>query len=364
VTLSPVEEHSQIPARSFLQSQFWASFKCTFGWSKVRLQVHGAEASVYEISILVRNLAGPFSFAYIPHGPEFDGPQEKKQAHLEAIGEALKQLLPRFCLFLRFDPAWYVAGLVTSTSVRQEFSSLLIKGSDVQPPDTVVLDLSLPDDEILASMKPKWRYNIRLAEKKNVLITEESSAALDIFYGLYQQTAARDRIAVHPKSYYEKLFDLAGSFQSADKHLAVHNGDPDNGLKEPAPDLRLWVARHEGQAVACIVTLYYGHTATYLYGASSDEKRNLMPAYALQWAAIKAAKATGCLEYDMFGIPPTQDEQHPMAGLYRFKTGFGGEIRHYPGAWDYVYLPLWYSVFRAAERIRLFWHKRLRKNQG
>jgi lipid II:glycine glycyltransferase (peptidoglycan interpeptide bridge formation enzyme) len=112
-----------------------------------------------------------------------------------------------------------------------------------------------------------------------------------------------------------------------------------------------------------MVTLFFGATATYLYGASSDEKRHLMPSYALQWAAIKAAKAAGCLEYDMYGIPPTNDDQHPMAGLYRFKTGFGGGLRHYPGAWDYVYLPFVYTLFRSAERSRLLWHKKIRKNR-
>lgn len=367
--VTPAKDNKQIPARNFLQSRFWAGFKSMFGWSSVRLLVQTGNIADREVSILVRRLAGPFVFAYVPHGPEIDGTEEEKQAYLTAFGKASREWFPDSCLFLRFDPAWYTVGQADNPPSRIEFCSPLIKASDVQPPDTVVLDLSCSDEETLARMKPKWRYNIKLAEKKGVHVHQESSVAIDTFYELYRQTAARDRITIHPKAYYEQLFKLAASCQAL-------NGKPARDLqdrseintesrpREPLPDLRLWVATHEGQAVASIVTLFYGTTATYLYGASSDEKRNLMPAYALQWAAIKAAKAAGCLEYDMYGIPPTLDEQHPMAGLYRFKTGFGGEIRHYPGAWDYVYLPLWYSVFRAAERIRLFWHKRLRKNQG
>jgi lipid II:glycine glycyltransferase (peptidoglycan interpeptide bridge formation enzyme) len=124
------------------------------------------------------------------------------------------------------------------------------------------------------------------------------------------------------------------------------------------------VARHEGEALAAIITVHYGKEATYLYGASSDERRNLMPAYALQWAAIRAAREAGCSTYDFYGIPPVDDPGHAMSGLYRFKTGFGGEIRHYPGGWDHVLRPVVYEAFRVAERARLFWHKSVRKRLG
>jgi lipid II:glycine glycyltransferase (peptidoglycan interpeptide bridge formation enzyme) len=362
------DENTTIPSRGFLQSRFWAGFKCCFGWTSLRFRVDQEETASYELSVLVRRLVGPFVFAYVPHGPEAEYGSGSSQDYLVHLGAALKEWLPFSCLFMRFDPGWYYVGRDTAMPVRPDFASPLVKASDVQPPDTVVLDLACTEDEQLTRMKPKWRYNIKLAEKKNVIITEEPAAALDIFYDLYQQTAARDRIAVHPKSYYEKLFEHASwyhadSVQSAFIPAgAAEKTKPPSGVQEePRPDLRLWVARHDDQALACIVTLFYGTTATYLYGASSDEKRNLMPAYALQWAAIKAARKAGCLEYDMYGIPPTNDEHHPMAGLYRFKTGFGGELRHYCGAWDYVYRPGVYFLFHAAERIRLLWHKKLRK---
>lgn len=315
----------------------------------MRFEVTGdpaVSAVPYELSVLVRRLFGAFSFAYVPHGPETENQRDSYQDQLVHLGKALRKWLPWTCLFIRFDPGWYHAGCDAEKPDRPLFDRPLRKASDVQPPDTVVLDLSFSDDELLARMKPKWRYNIKLAEKKNVHITEAGSEELGTFFNLYQQTAARDRIAIHPKQYYASLFEHASISHQA----------------EPHPELRLWVARHEGQALACIITLFYGTTATYLYGASSDEKRNLMPTYALQWAAMKAAKAAGCLEYDLYGIPPTNDEHHPMAGLYRFKTGFGGGLRHYPGAWDYLYLPPVYALFRIAERARLLWHKKIRKN--
>jgi lipid II:glycine glycyltransferase (peptidoglycan interpeptide bridge formation enzyme) len=227
------------------------------------------------------------------------------------------------------------------------FERPLVKASDVQPPDSVVLDVTRPDDELLAGMKPKWRYNVRLAEKKGVTVAAEGMKALDDFYDLYRATAARDRIGIHPKDYYARLLSF----------------DPLNPY-EPRPELRLWVARFEGTALAAIMTVFHGHEATYLYGASSDEHRNLMPAYALQWAAMKAAREAGCSSYDFYGIPPVDDPTHAMSGLYRFKTGFGGEIRHYAGAWDYIYKPAAYTAFRAAERARLFWHKTVKKRLG
>jgi lipid II:glycine glycyltransferase (peptidoglycan interpeptide bridge formation enzyme) len=213
----------------------------------------------------------------------------------------------------------------------------------------VLIDLQPSEEAILAAMKAKWRYNVRLAEKKAVTVEEAGIEAVHEFYDLYRATSRRDNIALHPESYYAHLFSLAAERRAA--------GIPGT------PDIRLMIARHEGQALAAIVTLFHGKCATYLYGASSDEKRNLMPAYALQWAAMRAAKAAGCTRYDLFGIPPTDDPAHPMSGLYRFKTGFGGEIAHRAGSWDYPLLGIGYSLFRAAEGARIWWFKDFRKRR-
>jgi lipid II:glycine glycyltransferase (peptidoglycan interpeptide bridge formation enzyme) len=172
---------------------------------------------------------------------------------------------------------------------------------------------------------------------------------LSTFYRLYEETSKRDRIALHPESYYRRLFELASTRNQG------------GGRR---PDLRIWTARHEGDAIAAIITIFWGGQAVYLYGASSNEKRNLMPAYALQWAAIRAAKAAGCGEYDFYGIPPTAAPDHPMAGLYRFKTGFGGRIIHRPGSWDFPLRPMAYSAFRKAEALRLWYYKDFRKRGG
>jgi lipid II:glycine glycyltransferase (peptidoglycan interpeptide bridge formation enzyme) len=133
------------------------------------------------------------------------------------------------------------------------------------------------------------------------------------------------------------------------------------GTGDGQSPVAVWLATHESDVLAGIITIFISGQAVYLYGASSDLKRNLMPAYALQWAAIRAAKASGCAEYDFFGIPPGEDLGHAMAGLYLFKTGFGGRIVHRLGSVDLPVQPWAAAAFTSLERIRLFWHKKVMK---
>ena len=206
--------------------------------------------------------------------------------------------------------------------------------AEIQPVSTVVIDLSVSEDELLSGMKQKTRYNVRLAEKKGVEVTEGDESDLDAWYDLYIETAERDRIALHEREYYRMLFEMCRDRRGEDV------------------DCRLLLAKTEGQLLAGIWVFIYGSSATYLYGASSNEKRNLMPAYALQWTAMRLAKDAGCTRYVSFGIPSTDDPSHPMHGLYRMKTGFGGKILHRPGCWDYPMHPVVYALYRFAEDLR------------
>ena len=358
-----IEETDDWEAEGFLQSAFWGRFKSGFGWSVRGFRVGGPDLPrAFCLSVLVRRLRGPYSFAYVPHGPELELEPGRQGPFLSGLAAALAPFLPAGCAFIRFDPAWHLAEsavgpdsgddgdepsqIAHSAVARPVYGQPLRKGADVQPPDTVVLDIARDDETLLAGMKPKWRYNIKLALKKGVTVSDEGAGSMDVFYSMYEVTSRRDGIALHPKAYYEALF---------------RTGDV-SGKRNP--DLRLWVARHEGQPLAAIITLFHGARATYLYGASSDEKRNLMPAYALQWTAMRAAREAGCTVYDFYGIPPRSDPSHAMAGLYRFKTGFGGTVLHYAGSWDYPLAALPYAAFRAVESVRLFWHKNLKKKLG
>jgi len=287
---------------------------------------------------LSRALAPGVSFAYVPWGPELpaDFPADNGQRTL-ALAELACQLrpfFPRGTAFIRFDPPWFAR-----EDAGEKKPSLCLPfrraGADIQPPDTVLIDLTVPAESILAAMKPKWRYNIGLAEKRGVLVKRPGVGGLEIFYTLLKETAARDGIAIHSVDYYRTLFELFGAV-------------PENSGR----GLRLYTAEHDGDVLAAIVVLLWGKYATYLYGASSGVKRGLMAPHALQWQAMRDAKASGCSVYDLFGIAPDGDPGHPMAGLYRFKTGFGGQIIHRGGSWDYPYSPALYGIFRAVEAAR------------
>ena len=162
---------------------------------------------------------------------------------------------------------------------------------------------------------------------------------------MYEETALRDKISIHSKYYYRKIFELSFDWVES----------------KEGPEIVLFRADYNDQLLAGVIVAVYGNRATYLYGASSNEHRNLMPAYALQWEAIKYAKEKGCSEYDLFGIPPENNPDHPMSGLYKFKTGFGGDILHRPGCWDLPLKPVVYKVYRWAESARLLYYKKIRK---
>lgn len=334
-----------------MQSEFWARFKAETGWHAHLFAAEDAQGGdaagrddepvllVLTRHILSLPLLRFLRFAYVPHGPAAPENRDSAASMLSDLALSVHEQVGEFLVFLRFDLDWekdaHKAWLSGGMPQRMR------RGKDVQVPDTVILDLGRSEEELLAAMKPKWRYNIRLAGKKGVEIGREGPEALETFYGLYLETARRDGIAIHPESYYRTLFSTAADYGDA--------------------SLSIWVARHEGRALASIITLFMGGHATYLYGASSDEKRNFMPAYALQWAAILAARAEGCRDYDFFGIPPDGNPAHPMAGLYQFKTGFGGRILHRAGSVDVVYRPLLYMLVHTAEAARLFWFKTARK---
>ncbi|MDR2901109.1 MAG: peptidoglycan bridge formation glycyltransferase FemA/FemB family protein [Treponema sp.] len=323
-------------AENFLQSGFWGSFKACFGWNVRSFIIEWADETKTPLSVIRRRLMRGISFAYMPWGPQFPKglnlSDEEKSCVLADLAKSLRELLPKDTVFIRFDPPWYSEGAETpAPQIGAPFSR---SGADIQPPDTVILNLEETEDAILEAMKPKWRYNIRLAEKKGVTIRRADEDGLQTFYNLFQATAKRDGIAIHSIEYYETLFSHCKNY-------------PDQ-----TQDIALYLAEHEGEAISGVIILFRGAESVYLYGASADHKRNLMAPYALQWQAIKDAKAASCTSYDFFGIPPNEDPSHPMAGLYRFKTGFGGKIIHRPGSWDFVYRPAVRKIFSAAESFR------------
>ena len=339
-------------AASFLQSGFWGGFKSCFGWEPLAFtvdnQFYGDSSGSAPLLVLRRSLSPGFAVAYIPWGPElppdFPADDKLRGGALEELALALKALLPADTAFIRFDPPWYSEG--PGTPPPQIPPPFVRSGADIQPPDTVLLDLTPSIEDLMAQMKPKWRYNARLALKKGVTLRRAAAEEIGVFYELLKETARRDGIAIHGPEYYKTL---------------LANNTPN--CIAAGIDTRLYLAEHEGDTLAGIVTLFRRKEAVYLYGASSNKKRNFMSPYALQVKAMEDAKAAGCEAYDLFGIPPNNNPAHAMAGLYRFKTGFGGKIIHRPGSWDFPCRPLLYRLFRCAETFRKTLRTARKKNR-
>jgi len=350
ISVEAAEIHDLDRSESLLQSGFWGAFRGRLGWQSLAFRCR-CRADAFGLLVLVRRLAPGFALAYVPHGPEIEEPAANREGFLVALSQALRPYLPR-CVFLRFDLPWGREGLGNHPEVLKNYNGLRKAPMDVQPPSTVILDLRAGEGELLAAMKSKTRYNIRLAARKGVELSIDRQGpserrsvepALAEWYRLYEETARRDRITLHGQQYYRTLFTLAGDYGAG------------------GPELYLLSARHGGEFLAGIILALKGKRAWYLYGASSDIKRNLMPGYALQWRAILLAKERGCRCYDLFGIPPDDDPEHPMHGLFRFKTGFGGQVINRLGCYDLSYRPLLYRLYRLAEALRAAYFRRWRK---
>lgn len=349
VTLKKIALEALDGGDNLLQSGFWGAHKERFGWAAHAFVVGSRDASAgdgqLQLLVLRRNLGAGQSIAYVPHGP--DGGIEAVEGSLLApVARELLRALPAGTLFVRFDLPGPVTGgesAPVKAAYREALPGLVPASSDVQPASTVVVDLTPEPDGILSTMKSKTRYNIRLAERRGVEVMQGGPTDFDLWYELYRETARRDRIAIHAAGYYRALFELSADFAGR------------------RPEIRLYMASHDGDLLAGVITAFYGRRATYLYGASSNDKRNLMPAYLLQWRAMQDARDFGCSEYDLFGIPPSDDPAHPMSGLYRFKSGFGGRVIHRPGCWDLSLKPVRYGAYRLAERARAYYFHQVRK---
>ena len=342
------------PGDELLQSALWGRFKERFGW---RAQALRWTAGGGGGTLLTLARSTPFgALLYAPGGVPLPG---------DGSGAALLgQLAPRMAgphpangtgadtapggtrpTLVRYDLAWAAPDggpMPLSASGRLHRAPV-----DVQPTSTVIVDLGADEEQLLARMKAKTRYNTRLAQRRGVAVTVTAAAAtlggpLAEWYRLYRDTAARHHITGHDERYFATLFALAAEAAA------------------PAPDLYLLSAHHGGEPVGGIVVSVCGGMARYLYGASTLRHRSLMGNYALQWAAMRLARDRGCRAYDLYGISPSADADHPWAGLYRFKTGFGGSIVHRCGCWDYAVRPIPYLLFRRAELLRRDYYARLR----
>jgi peptidoglycan pentaglycine glycine transferase (the first glycine) len=316
---------SSHPEAHILQTAEWGELKGAFGWEPVRL-VSGNLG----VQILFRKLPLGFTLAYIPklffdHGP---WTVDRKTSSLaNDLGSEIDAICrKKRAIFLKIEPdAWGDAPSLLTSNI-----SLLTSKHNIQPPRTIVISLEGSETDILNRMKQKCRYNVRLAEKKG--ITVRAWDDLDGFYRLMQVTGGRDGFGVHSLEYYRKAYELF----------------------HPTGMAELLLAEFEGKPLAALMVFAIGIRGWYLYGASNDEERNRMPTYLLQWEAIKWAKARGCTEYDLWGVPDADEatleaefeSRHDgLWGVYRFKRGFGGQVKRASQALDRVYMPMLYKLY-------------------
>jgi len=361
--LTPIT-FQQLPSGSnLLQSPFWGLFKSRFGW-----RPHAFLAGGIPLLLMEKDLPGGYTLLYTPH--PFDTAGAEIRLRWDELCAELTDFFQGRRLCIRFDFPWEIGNDDAGEKLAEwDLHGLKRAVMDVQPPSTVVIPLEGTADDQLGAMKSKTRYNIRLSARKGVTTQLEDPCFVDTWYDLYCETAERDRISIHSKDYYRQLFTTAQDMRSGllpgpgsgSDSIPGSESVPAQGPDTAPPALRIISARHEGELLAAVIISMYGGRATYMYGASSNQKRNLMASYAVQWAAIQMARDEGCTSYDLFGIPPADDPEHPMHGLYRFKTGFGGHILHRAGAWDLPLNRAVYALYRQVEHARYYYFKKLKK---
>jgi len=305
---------ARYPESHLLQTAAWGDLKSTFGWSVERVIAGNAGAQ-----LLLRRIAPGMNIAYLAKGP---------------IGEAWDALWPeidaicqrRHAILLKVEPDLWLEPNTPDHPPR----GFRLSAHSIQPPRTLLVDLSGDEETILGRMKQKTRYNIKLAQKKGV--TVQPTDDLNIFFRLMHVTGERDKFGVHSQAYYQRAYELFHARNSCD----------------------LLLAEYEQESLAALMVFSQGKRAWYLYGASSNEHRDRMPTYLLQWEAMRWAREHGCTQYDLWGVPDADENlleaefshrSDGLWGVYRNKRGFGGKLIRAAGPWDRVYSPIAYRLY-------------------
>ncbi len=305
---------------SLLQGWRWGELKSRHGWSPIRLLLTGGDQPLLAAQILFRRF-GPLSVAYVPRGPAVTDSTPATTAMLTmALDHVCKR---RNAAIVFVEPDQGSLPFPTGGTLGWSPSQAMF-----QPKRTIKVRVDQPDDALLQQMKPKTRYNVRLAERRGVTVRMGTLADVPGVYRLLRETAERNAFGIHSLEYYQDV------------------------LKTFGPDAALFVAELDGDLAAAVVAIRQQREAVYMYGASTAQHQRHMPAYLIQFEAMRWARESGCVWYDFWGIPdsdlpPAEAEdgngkqlnvRNGLWGTYRFKQGFGGDVMSYPGVFERVYL--------------------------
>ena len=344
------------------QTPFWGRVKRKQGFIHkgfemlVSKDVLVSEASALEkksedLLLLIKYIDPNNCFAYVPFGPKLEPTFENQGLFLEQLSEAIQPQLPANCVFIRYDLMWenqwaaeedyfdnagnWIGPPQDQTQeYRVNFKTInwnLHKSvEDMLPKNTFFLDLTLDEQDLLYNMRFNTRYNIRKANAKGISVKEYGIENIGDWYKLYLETANRHQLPKQNQDFFATILK--------------NQDNSKNGVT-----VKMLMADFDGKFLSSMFLVLSKNRGTYLYGASAAGKNNLMASYALQWESIKLAKKWGCTEYDMFGSAPNLDQSHPLHGVHIYKKGFGGNLYHRMGCWDYPYNKELYDVFRLQE---------------
>ncbi len=351
---------SGLPQTHVMQTWEWGQVKSRFGWQpscylwKNDKGDNLAAALILTREMRISGIPTALRIQYIPKGPllDWNNTELRQKVLMDIHSLAHRQK----AIFIKVDPdillademagAQAGASSAAGTPIVQELEANGWHFSDdqIQFRNTVVLDLRPDLDLLLANMKQKTRYNIRLAERKGIVIKRSGNAGdWSLLFDMYAETASRDGFVIREKAYYDALWQTFS----------------EKGM------LEAFIAEVESEPVAAVVLLRFGKWAWYMHGMSRLAHREKMPNYLLQWEAMKTVKSLGVQFYDLWGAPDRLDESDPMWGVYRFKEGFGGEFIRHIGAWDLpVRRNLYYFYTKTLPRILdvMRW-RRMRENR-
>lgn len=287
--------------------------------------------------VIRQKLPFGLSWLYCPRGPLMDY-SDVKQVDLmcNKIREISKN---ENAVFFRMDPPVSVQNVDTVVNLENCYKSekLCRAHAEYMPRHSLIVDLTLSEEEILKQMKQKGRYNIKVAERHGVQVHLKCIRDIDVFYRLFNETTGRDGFNGHPKEYYRNMLDELGSRQA-----------------------KLWIAYIGEKPLAAAIITYFNDTATYYFGASSNDDRNVMAPYLLHWEIMRDAKKHGYKLYDFFGIAPDlrgqPDKSHPWASVSEFKLKFGGKQVEYLPARELIFKPFWYFILKTAKHLKGRFH--------
>lgn len=303
----------QHPEANILQTTAWGQFKARHGWRAESLV--GADAGCL---VLFRSLLPGLRVAYVPRGPVGNW--------LPLIPELIHRSRLRGALALILEP-----DLEDPHAAVLGREGFLPGRRTIQPRSTLIVDLRGPEDEVLARMHQKTRYNIGLARRRGVTVRPWPEP--ESFAAMLRRTGDRQGFGVHTPAYYRDAYETF----------------------HPRGECEILVAEVEGEAVAALMVFAKGHGAWYFYGASTDRHRDRMPSYLLQWEAMRWSRARGATGYDLWGVPDVPAEEleagfqtrsDGLWGVYRFKRGFGGRLARTSGAWEFPLRPAAYRLYR------------------